>query len=958
MNFKALLLAGSAAATFAASPVAAQNTTPAVDPNAPKPAAPAADQTAADDTATAPAAPGEQIVVTGTRIQGGTFVAPTPVTSLSAEALTTAAPSTLAEGLKQLPSIVPGGGQTAGGGTANGGQNFLNLRGLGNTRTLTLLDGRRFTPSNPTNLVDTNLLPQGLVSRVDVVTGGASAAYGSDAVGGVINFILDTHFEGLKLDLQLGAAQHGGNEEQKAQLSYGVSLADDRLHIIAAAEYFNSQGLAGDEREFRRTAANQLQNPAGTPKLVRGTDLRTPYTVGGLVVIGAGGTTANNNLIRGIQFLPGGGTAPYNYGTIASDIGITSGSQNGGDGFRVSTGQEIVRPLNRKTLFGHAEFDISDNLHLFVEGSYGKTLAEFQSSPTTHTLTIQRTNPYLAQAAPALVAQMTQLGVTRFTLNRLTLERGLTVQDNYNETVRGVVGLRGNLFGNWSWDVSAQYGRNDNHNPMHNNLITANIARAANAVLSGGQIVCADTISTDPAVRAAAVGCVPFNPFGYGAPSQASLDYVFGTSVFDTRTTQKAADVNLSGDLFKLPAGPLSVAVGAEWREIEATTTADPLSNAGGYRLVNQQDFYGKYSVKEVYGELQIPVLKDSPVGSLDVNVAGRYTDYSTSGGVTTWKAGASWEVVDGVRFRATRSRDIRAPNLQELFATGRQNNITIDDTLYTGRTYLSVPNKTFGNPDLTPEIADTWVAGVVLRPAFLRSFNLAVDYWNISIKDAIGNIGGNNAVQQCNLSNQVSPICAFVTRDPTTKAVIGTRTSPYNLTSLKTDGIDVEASYRVQLGNIFGGDPGVLNIRELASYVFENMTVSPLVPVSVNDAGNATASLPHLRTTTQLNYTKGGFGANVQVRYIGPMTWDKTRVLGVDTDFNHIGSNVYVDAQVSYKVDLWGHDQEIYLNIQNLLDKDPPYDPSVGGATPLPTDPNLFDQVGRMFRIGVRTRF
>jgi outer membrane receptor protein involved in Fe transport len=958
MNFKALLLAGSAAAIFAASPVAAQNSTPVVDPNAAKPAAPAADQAAADDTASAPAAAGEQIIVTGTRIQGGTFVAPTPVTSLSAEALTTAAPSTLAEGLKQLPSIVPGGGQTAGGGTANGGQNFLNLRGLGNTRTLTLLDGRRFTPSNPTNLVDTNLLPQGLVSRVDVVTGGASAAYGSDAVGGVINFILDTHFEGLKLDLQLGAAQHGGNEEQKAQLSYGVSLADDRLHIIAAAEYFNSQGLAGDEREFRRTAANQLQNPAGTPKLVRGTDLRTPYTVGGLVVIGAGGPTANNNLIRGIQFLPGGGTAAYNYGTISSDIGITSGSQNGGDGFRVSTGQEIVRPLNRKTLFGHAEFDISDNLHLFVEGSYGKTLAEFQSSPTTHTLTIQRTNPYLAQAAPALVAQMTQLGVTRFTLNRLTLERGLTVQDNYNETVRGLVGLRGNLFGNWSWDVSAQYGRNDNHNPMHNNLITANISRAANAVLSGGQIVCADTVSTDPAVRAAAVGCVPFNPFGYGAPSQASLDYVFGTSVFDTRTTQKAADVNLSGDLFKLPAGPLSLAVGAEWREIEAKTTADPLSNAGGYRLVNQQDFYGKYSVKEVYGELQIPVLKDSPVGSLDLNVAGRYTDYSTSGGVTTWKAGASWEVVDGVRFRATRSRDIRAPNLQELFATGRQNNITIDDTLYTGRTYLSVPNKTFGNPDLTPEIADTWVAGVVLRPAFLRSFNLAVDYWNISIKDAIGNIGGNNAVQQCNLSNQVSPICAFVTRDPTTKAVIGTRTSPYNLTSLKTDGIDVEASYRLQLGDIFGGDPGTLNIRELASYVFENRTVSPLVPVSVNDAGNATASLPHLRTTTQLTYNKGGFGANLQVRYIGPMTWDKTRVLGVDTDFNHIGSNVYVDAQVSYKVALWGHDQEIYLNVQNLLDKDPPYDPSVGGATPLPTDPNLFDQVGRMFRIGVRTRF
>lgn len=967
---KAILLAGTAASLLIAAPIAAQTVAPIKAP----PPAPVAAETpegsaptsvtegqvgdAGTATPVGVDAASENIIVTGSRIQG-TFNAPTPVTSISQSDLVAAAPSTLAEGLRQLPSITPGGGPTAGAGTANGGQNFLNLRALGNTRTLTLVDGRRFTPSNPTNLIDTNLIPQGLVDRVDVVTGGASAAYGSDAVGGVINFILNKRFEGLKLDAQVGISQRGDNSEQKFGLTYGTSLLNNRLHVVVAGEYYNNDGVNGNARDFRRMARNQLANPAGTPKLVQGDDLRTPFTPGGLVVIGQGGTTANNFLVKGIMFGANGAPLPYDYGTIASDIGLTSGSQNGGDGFRVSTGQEIVRPLERKTLFSHVEFEASDNVLLFAEGSYGKSVAQFQSSPTTSTITIQRSNPYLAQAAPGLVTQLTTLGVPRFLLNRLTLERGATIQQNENETIRGLVGVSGKVAGNWSWEASYQYGRNDNRNPTFNNLLTANLTRAANAVVSGGQIVCADTISTVEAVRSAAAGCRPFNPFGAGAPSQESLDYVFGTSVFETRTTQQAADINISGALFDLPAGALSIAAGAEWRRISARTVADPLSNAGAFRLVNQQDFYGRYDIKEVFGEIQIPLLKDSVIArSLDINLAGRHTDYSTSGGVNTWKAGVSWNIIDGVRFRGTRSRDIRAPNLSDLFATGRQNNITIDDTLVTGRTYLSVPNFTFGNRALQPEIADTTVVGVVLRPSFVPGLNIAVDYYNIKIRDAIGNVGGNNAVQQCNLSKQTSEICAFVTRDPVTNAVVQTRTSPFNLTEQRTSGIDIETSYRIPMTAIFGGDPGNLTLRVLAGYVKENLTLSPLILNPVNDAGNGTFSLPHWRGTTTVNYSIGKFAAFTQVRYIGPMTWDKTRVLGVDTDFNRVGQQVYVDAQFSVRIPAFGRDQELFLNIQNLLDKDPPYDPIVTGATPLPTDPNLFDQVGRMFRIGIKARF
>lgn len=898
----------------------------------------------------------EEVVVTGSRITTtSTFNTPTPVTALSADQLQAAAPSTLAEGLKQLPSVVPGGGPTAGGGTANGGQNFLNLRGLGSSRTLTLLDGHRFISAGPTGQIDTNLLPQGLVSRVDVVTGGASAAYGSDAVGGVINFILDKKFTGLKADLSGGISQHNDGDEFKAAVTYGKGFAGGRGHLLVSGEWYKNDGVNGDARAFRRMASNLLANPLPTgSRLVFGNDLRTPFTQGGLIVIGAGGTTANNNAFRGIKFGPGGVTSPYDYGTLSTDIGLTSGSQNGGDGFRVSTGQEILRPLERKTLFARGSFDLTESVTAFVEASYGETESNFQSSPTTHTLTIQRDNAFLVRAAPSIVAQMTALGVPRLTLNRLTLEAGPSFNDNLNYTSRFLGGLEGKIAG-WKWEASLQKGENRNKNFLDPNLITANMALAADAVVNpaNGAIVCRSTLT------APTNGCVPFNPFGEGAPSEASLDYVMGHSVFVTVTKQTFAEASISGEVFDLPAGPVSVAAGGEYRRESAVTVADALSNAGAYRLVNQQNFEGRFSVKEAFAEVQVPVLRDVPfVESLDLNAAGRITDYSTSGTVETWKVGLSWQIVQDLRFRATRSRDIRAPNLTELFATGRQNNITIDDAL-TGRSYFSVPNRTFGNANLKPEVADTQVIGFVYRPTWLPSFNFAIDYWAIRIRDAIGNIGGNNAVQQCNLSNQSSPICDFVTRDPTTRAVIGTRTSPANLTVQKTDGIDVEASYSPPLDDWFSGDPGKLNIRVLAGYVGENVTISPLVPITINNAGNLTgSSQPHWRGTVALNYQRGEWEATMQARYIGDMVWDKTRVLGVGTDFNHVADRGYLDGQITWSPAWTDGKARFYLNVQNILNRDPPFAPSTGGATPLPTDTNLYDQVGRYFRAGVKLRY
>jgi outer membrane receptor protein involved in Fe transport len=925
-------------------------------------------QTAATPTP-APAASGEVLKleafsVSGSHIKGAsTFTAPTPVLVIDQVALLAVAPINMAEGLKQLPSIAPGGGQTNGGGTGNSSANFLNLRALGVTRTLTLLDGRRFTPSGPTGQIDANLIPQGLVDRVDVVNGGASAAYGSDAVGGVVNFVLNKEFTGFKSDVVVGQAQKGDNKEYKGSVTYGTDYLNGRGHLVVNGEYAVSKGVNGDGRASRREETNQIPEPGNTSKVVRAADIRSPFTTGGHIVNGVGGTAANNALIRGIKFGPGGTQSPYDYGKLSTTVGTTNGFQSGGDGFRIGTAQEIVRPLTRKNLFLRSDFKLLEHITLFAEGSYSETLMDQQNSPTTHLLTIQRDNAFLAQVAPDLVARMTSLGVTSFTMNRLTLERGLTESHVNDKNRRVLVGFNAKL-GDWNWETSYQAGTNDIAIPITNNLITARMAVAADAVLVGGQIV--------PRAAAANPGSVAFNPFGVGSPSRAALDYVMGTTQFEETSSQDVADTKLTGNLFSLPAGPVAVAVGAQWRILKSTTTTDALSIANGYRLANNQPFAGEYTIMEEFVETQVPLVKDLPFAKkVTASLAGRHTNYSTSGDANTWKAGMVWQVNADFRLRASRSRDIRAPSINELFSTGRQTNGNISDNFPggTGLTFQAVPNLNVGNLNLKPEVAHSSVAGFVYQPSWLKGASFAVDFYTTKISDAIFVAGGQDAVRECDL-NPASPLCSFVTRGATSaspRAVIRTQTSSVNLNSEFSRGVDFEASYRLPLDTWFANaQPGNLTVRAVAGYIDEYSRVSPLAP-TINFAGNGlanaangTSAKPHVRGTLSLNHSRKAISSFLQMRYIGRMTWDKTRVLGVTTDYNDVPSTAYFDGQVAYRLPTMRQrwQTEIYLNIANLLDREPTYAPRSGGATPIPTDPGLFDQVGRMFRVGVRTRF
>lgn len=907
----------------------------------------------------------DPIVVTGTRLDARDVVDnPVPVLVLDRQDLV-AAPGTLAEALQIQPQVVPGGGPAAGGGS-DGGQNFLDLRGLGNDRTLVLLDGRRFIPSGPNGFTDVYLIPEALVSQVNVVTGGASAAYGADAVAGVVDFRLDTAFTGLRVNGYSGISQRGDNAERKVTAAAGFGAIEERLHVVVSAEHYDNAGVPGDRRAFRRTAPGQIQHEGDGPDLRMASDVRTPYTPGGLVVIGRGSDRAANEAISGLMFEPDGTLSPYDYGRFGTTRLSTNGLQDGGDGFRASTGQDVIRPQERSLAFAHASYAVSDALTLDLEASRARSDSTFSNSPNRDKLRIGRDNPFLAEKAPELVGRMDALGVTGFTLNRMILERGPTLSRFRFKAGHELVGARLSALG-LEWRATYQHARNAVLNTVANNLIPENLDRAIDVVAGpDGTPVCADTLSADPDTRAAAAGCAPFDPFGFGAPSQAALSYVTGTAVARGVTTMHSFDGQVTGRFAGLGAEPVAFAAGVNWRELKSRITADQRSTQGGWRVRNQQDFSGRTTVREAFAEIRAPLVRDRAIAhSLDLNLAARVIDYANSGVVWTWKAGLNWRPSRSLRLRATRSRDIRAPSLEELFATGRQGKATIADSL-TGQTYSDVPVLNLGNSTLRPEKADTWVVGVDFEPT--PRFRASLDYWSIDIAGAIREIAAAQTVEQCNLSNQTLPICSWIVRDPVTRAILQARVSPVNLSSQRARGMDFQLNWQPQKDWLGLGDEDDASLRMIASYAIRNQARSPLIADSVDDAGNLIAqsapsgsriaSLPRLRVNTALNVRRGPWEVYLLGRYIHSFTWDKTRTLGIDTDFNRIPAQFYVDSEFSVHPRVGSKEVELYLNVQNLLDHQPPYSPVPGNSTPLPSQPVLYDQVGRMLRVGIRLDF
>jgi len=930
-----------------------------------------ADEPAPEAPAPASGSGGGDIVVTGTRIQGG-FSAPTPVTVLGADRVQALAITNVGEALNQLPSFRATNGpatQATNGG--NVGARILDLRGLGAPRTLVLVDGKRFVPSTSQGTVDVNLIPSALVERTEVVTGGASAAYGSDAVAGVVNFILDRDFTGLKAEGIYGISERGDDESQFFSVAGGAQIGD-RLHVTLAGEYENNEGLGNCyTRDWCATQTLILGNtPAGTGGLpanliIAGVNTST-VAPGGLInrsYNAAGqaiGTTATDPL-RGITFTPDGTPRQFEYGTLVGSLFMLGGEGTGRNSFISPLKMKV--PVERYSLYGTATYDVSDTIRAKLDVSYGKVkgtvignvLRDFNGSLLGF---IKRDNPFLPDE---IAAAMDDAGAASILLGKADFDLGPARAESTTETYRIVAALEGSLGSRWNWDLSYQYGRTNFTQKTYNSVILSNLLKAADAVDDGsGNAVCRVNADSDPSNDDPA--CAAYNPFGEGLFSSQAAAYITGDGYQHTRNDQHVVALNLQGELIDLPAGPVSVAVGGEYRRDEISGDTDPISAENGFWTLNGSSLQGSVDVKEVYGEIGVPVFRESAIGyALDLNGAIRRTDYSTTGAVTTWKLGAVYEPVDGLRLRVTRSRDIRAPNLSELVGPRTKTSIGLTDPrdgLQTNPTVV-----TGSNPDLSVEKADSWTIGGVITPrggGALGRTRLSVDYYDIKVKDAIGTLGAQTLANRC--EEGVSEYCDLITRD-TNGVITQIDDILLNSNELRTRGFDIEFQYRQPLGKA-----GTLDLSVLANIVSELTLVDSAGGVDrAGQTGVRTGTVPGVPDYIidgMLSWTLDDFKLTGHGRYIPPgIFW--TNFVGPDqegysitspnsVDNNNVPGRFYLDLSAQYTLRGGnGQEYQLFATVNNVLDKDPPIIPGATGGT----NQILFDPVGRAFKIGARVR-
>jgi iron complex outermembrane recepter protein len=927
----------------------------------------------AQQTPAAPAAPAvvtpaatvqlEEVVVTGSRVARDGFTAPTPTTVLGPAEIQARAASNITEIINELPAFRPS--QTPAAGARGGGtqgNSVLDLRGLNGsggtatTRTLVLVDGRRFVTSNSRGQVDLNLIPSSLIQRTEVVTGGASAAWGSDAVAGVVNLILKDRLQGIETNVQYGEAEEGDYGELSASVAAGTSFASGRGHIIVGAEYVDNDGIPDGfvSRDWGREGWGTVQTAAnrapGIPSRLVAPDVRISDRMApGGVIFGIGqGAVAGSASLDNIQFLPGGVSAPFQAGSIVGGNQMVGGASN--QGIYFTGGSNLVNPIERYAVLARARFDITDDFGTFLEVSRGET--EYRGFSASRrddaSLTINRNNAFL----PAnIFNQMVALNLQTITVGRIAYD------DNYNfytreadqETNRVAAGFEGKVFGDWDWDVYYQWGENKNYQSDQATL-NSNYLAAVNAVRdANGNIVCSPAL-----VGAADPGCQPFNIFGQNSPSDAAANYVRGYSINDQTTSQEVAAANITGTPFSIWAGPVSVAAGLEYRVEESSAVTDAASQANRFDLGNYKPLDGSYHTKEIYGEVVVPLLTDVTLArSLELNAAIRETDYSTSGPVTTWKVGLSYEPVADLRFRATQSQDIRAPNISELFAGGIQGRVTVSNP-FTGQGGLQYDQITGGNPNLTPETADTFTVGVMYQPSWLNGFRASLDYYQIEIEDVIGQLAAQDLVNQCFAGN--AELCSNIVFGPG-NTFVRINNPVVNFNSLETSGFDLELAYSTALDGI--GLPGQLTGRAFGTYVEELTTTDPVGPID-----RVRQTVPQWAANLSLTYSLDRLSTTASVRYIGTTVADTTLIGPDDPAYNPASSNsisqntrprvFYTNLSAQYRIyDSEGTQVQVYGVVNNAFDQNPP--PNAGGN---PVGASLYDLVGRAYKMGFRVSF
>ena len=873
-----------------------------------------------------------EVVVTASRVERAGFVAPTPLTVIGLEQFEERAATHVRDILYDLPQIAP---QAPGGtGSANPGGQYVNLRNVGNARTLILIDGRRVVPTNINGNVDLNVIPSAMVERLEVVTGGASAAWGSDAVSGVVNIITKKRIDGFSGRYQFNVTEKGDNRGNSIELAYGRDWLDGKLRFAIAGEASDLQGILDQRgRAWSKQHWALVTNPGYTA--TNGQFRLIPINNASFSQMTRGGVI-NNTILKGTQFGPGGVPTQFNYGTLVGTL-----FQSGGSGGYLDTAN-LVSPLQRNSFTTRLGYDVTPELRLFAEVNYAysRTFYDIIEKYDPNTLTIRRDNAFL----PASIRNiMVANNINTFTMGRVNTELGPDWDEGTYTTRRYVVGADGALGANWKWSAYYQYGLNTYNGGLPNQRIEANWTNAVDSVIdpTTGKAICRSTLTDRNN------GCIPANVFGEGSIDPSVKGYTNRDAFFTSSYVQQVVAADLRGELGATWAGPISIATGAEFRKDSLRGVSDPLSQARVFRLGNTQAISGADNVKEAYAEVVAPLAKDmSFAKTLDLNAAARITDYKLAGKVNTWKLGFTYEPFDQVRLRLTRSRDIRAPKLNEQFQPGGAGSgVGFDPFTNTNPRIVTV---TVGNPNLKPEKADTLTYGIVYSPSYAPGLHASIDYYDIDITDAIGTINSAAIINQC--FQGATNLCQFITR--VNGVITQTTSTQLNLAKLQSRGLDIETSYGFDLANISDSFSGRLTMRLLGNHVIKLLTNNGVT--AVDTAGEVGSSW---RWNGNVSYRNGPLSVSSSLRYIGAGAIDNT-YLPNDIEVNHVDAQYFVGLSTQYTIDRGNGDEiELFARVDNLLNREPPILPGTGQQSTV-TQGSLYDVLGRNFAVGFRFKY
>jgi outer membrane receptor protein involved in Fe transport len=909
----------------------------------------------------------EEVIVTGSRLRRRDFNAPSPITSVDQEQIRNSGQANLEAAMNQMPQITPSINRSTNNGS--NGTAEINLRGLGAGRTLVMLNGRRVAASGIGSAVDINNLPQVLIDRVEIITGGATTVYGSDAVSGVVNFVTRDDFDGFGIDASAYMSERGDSNTYDINLTYGHNFENGRGNLTVFAAYLDREELLADQREL--TSVPWFDTWEG--ELVQAGSSRVP---------------------EGAVFFP-----DYDFGNGPSTVTFDPDGNarefiDPDDRYNYAPWNYIQTPLERQTAGFFFNYDLSDRTELYVEGAYTRNRHRSVLAPTPAGgfFEFNTDSPVMTPFTQQVFSTFVPAGPNRveaFFARRLE-ELGPRIIENQKDNIRIVTGLRGDAWGDWEFDAWLTYTDSDEPEILLNDGSRSRFQQGLLVDPNTGQ--CFDPSN----------GCVPLNVFGAGNLSSEAVDFIRVRPLTNQTTReQMLASAFVRGRLFDTWDGPVESAFGIEWRRDDGTYSADEQLFTGDTLAFNPDaSVAGAEEVIEVYGEMLIPLADTRPFADfLALELGARLSDYKHAGSSNTWKVGIDWRLTGSFRIRSMFQRSVRAPNLLEAFQEEAANlSVFAEDPMDDPCSAVSNPEAAGnvdkciatglpaseigvfnagpvdasyvfgGNPDLAPEEADTFTIGFVIAPEFLPNFQLAVDYFDLQVDGGIGDL---DAVSACfDSANTGNLFCDRITRDTLSFNVSEVRETNINRGLLKTTGFDTQLNYSFELpgGLAIGDSFADLDMNMIWTHVTENSAQDTQFSKSIDCAGyfgwpctdiiNA-ITIPIDRITTNLSYASGDLTAHLTWRWI-----DKVRNAAPfrSGDFGYPDPDLaipfakaknYLDLGISYR---FSDNIEASLMIANLTDTGAPN--MADAVWDQNTDTAMYDIYGRSYTLAFRLSY